>query len=348
MKPKRLERICAPPMLENPQLLVPIRVGHAEQSPRPVSELDAIYVPFKRRTNYVKALLRQLTSFAGIVYLMPTDGHDSRLLINLARGKIQTLDAKDASFFKFYARLRTSNHKYTINCVSQWDLPMKRNFAMKHALLMGYKKILLVDDDIRSIKKQHLVGGAKCLDRYTLAGRFVEDFIDTSILGHLERAAGDRVYPFLSGSFLFVRPQDAKGFFPCLYNEDWLFMLPHVRERSICSFGSIGQVKFDPFHDEARSVFQEFGDLLVDGLYSLLANNQYSDRYESGIWSSIISQRQEFLRSLGRRINDARITRIVKKMLQFNDDITAEDCCKFIHNWEADLKSWKSYIGAFK
>jgi hypothetical protein len=181
-----------------------------------------------------------------------------------------------------------------------------------------------------------------------MAGCFVDDFVDTSVMGHLERATGDPVYPFLSGSFLLLRPHDVKGFFPCIYNEDWLFMILRILDQSICSYGSVGQLKFDPFRDSTRSVFQEFGDVLVDGLYALLADNQYSRRHDKKVWAGIIEQRREFLLSLSAQLPGIKHRRIIATMLDVSTSITAMDCLNFISDWERDLITWEKYIGGFK
>jgi hypothetical protein len=343
------KRYSAPPMVDNPQLLVPLLKNHHTSKLRNnLSKLDAIYIPFKHRIEYVKTLLNELNPFEGPIYLLPTDDFNLQSFDSFLVRNTQVLALEDSSYRSFYTNLLTSKHRHTKKYNEIWDLPLKRNFVIQHALKMDYKKILLVDDDIRSISKQCLAFGANCLEDYVLAGCFVEDFLDTSVLGHLEKAAGEHIDPFLSGSFLFVRPHAVKGFFPCLYNEDWLFMIPHIMNGSICLFGSIRQVEFDPFSDMSRPLFQEFGEVMIEGLYALLAGKQYGHRHETKAWSDVIFQRREILRSLSVRLSEAKHQKTIATMLAANSEITPDDCCKFVLDWETDLESWKTYIKGFK
>jgi len=336
-------------MVENPQLLVPSYAYNDDSSSINESSVpDAIYVPFKNRIKNIGGLLRELKGYEGPIYLLPTVDGNSDLSRRILAQNIEQLYIKDRPFLKFYASLRTSTHKLVKGHSVTWDLPMKRNFVIQHALTKNHRRVLLVDDDIRSIGKDCLVTGAKCLKSYVAAGCFVDDFVDTSVMGHLERVAGDPVYPFLSGSFLLLRPRAVMGFFPCVYNEDWLFMIPHILNRTICSFGTVGQLKFDPFRDSARSVFQEFGDLLVDGLYALLADNQYQNRHDKDVWSGLIAQRREFILSLSARLPKKRYQKIIAIMLNVSSRITPNDCLQFIQDWEKDLISWEKYIKKFK
>ena len=336
-------------MVDNPQLLVPlVRNGLALNSLPISSTLDAIYIPFRQRIGYIKELLKELSHFAGNIYLLPSGTSNMQSIKNYLVKNVQVIHDQDPSLCDFYLRLVTSNHKHTKNYIHTWDLPKKRNFIIQHALLKHHKRILLVDDDIRTINASCLAAGAICLDNYAQAGCFVDDFLNTSVLGHLERAAGEHVAPFLSGSFLFVKPVEALGFFPCLYNEDWLFMLPHVLNGSICSFGSINQVPFDPFDDIARPLFQEFGEIIAEGLYALFAGKQYSRRHEKETWLGILEQRKRNLTSLSYRLPQLKHKKIIAAMLEANSNITAEDCSTFVRDWETDLKSWQSYIRYFK
>jgi hypothetical protein len=336
-------------MVDNPQLLVPLhKYCNSSLVNNAFSKLDAIYVPFKHRIEYVKALLNELDHFEGPIYLLPTGGFDLRTFDNNSARNTQVIATEDGKYRDFYTHLLTSKHRHTEIYCASWDLPMKRNFIIQHALKTGHEKILLVDDDIRSISDRCLAIGADCLDDYVLAGCFVEDFLDTSVLGHLEKVAGEHVNPFLSGSFLFVKPRQVNGFFPCLYNEDWLFMIPHIMNGSICSFGSIRQVEYDPFSDMSRPLFQEFGEVVIEGLFALLASKQYNYRHKTKAWSGIIIQRREILHSLSSRLSEVKHQAFIRTMLAANRKITPEDCCKYVLDWENDLESWKTYIGAFK
>jgi hypothetical protein len=255
---------------------------------------------------------------------------------------LHILHAHADGFGSFFRNLRTSHHKHTIACSTTWDLPLKRSFALSHALANGYQKILFIDDDIRTPNASVLTAGAMWLDRYAVAGCFVDDFVDTSLVGHLEREAGEDVYSFLSGSFLFVKPSEAFGFFPGVYNEDWLFMIPHVLTGSICSFGSVRQLPFDPFKEINKARFQEFGDVVAEGLYSLILSKDYERRFNLSFWEEVIAERFEVLASLRKRLPQHQ--RIIAVAMTANKAILPKDCQEFVTSWEEDKVSWNEYV----
>jgi hypothetical protein len=342
------KRYFQPPMVDNPQPLVANVDVESLKNAKLTTPIQAIYIPFKDRFNFVRTLLKELECFDGPIYLLPSNRFESKNIPNLNGKNTHLLYVEDESFVLFFSDLATSNHKFTKSYVNNWKLPLKRNFALRHASVMGFRKILIVDDDIRSIDKKRLKAGADCLDKYALAGCFVNDFLDTSVLGHLEKAAGEEIHPFLSGSFLFIKPPETQSFFPCLYNEDWLFMIPHVQNGTACSFGNVRQEAFDPFGNLSRPVFQEFGEIIIEGLYALIESKQYEFRFKSKTWIDVIAQRREILKSLSKRLAKKKHQITIKQMLESNSHITEADCCDFISYWERDTISWSKYIGGFK
>lgn len=332
-------------MVDNPQQLIlslpknsPLRGG------RPRSELDAIYVPFKGRPERIKELLQSFHGCATPVYLLPSKDCDLTPIHTSRRTNTHILETEDHAFERFFGSLLTSHHKHIYRHYATWDLPMKRSYALTHAITNRHQKVLFIDDDIRIPNQTWLNIGSKCLDHYAVAGCFVNNFIDTSVVGHLEREAGEDVYSFLSGSFLFLRPSKAIGFFPCVYNEDWLLMLPHVLNRSICSFGFVNQVAFDPFDSTRRAVFQEFGEVVAEGLYSLALSEEYERRFEFEMWQRVIAERREVLTALRDRLPGPQHRPIISAALVANRGILPEDCQAFVSDWEKDRTSWSHYL----
>lgn len=333
-------------MVDNPQLLIlSLPKKHPLKDENPRSELDAIYVPFRRQSEHIKELLNSLRCCATPVYLLPSNDFGISPIHTSRPSNTHVLQMEGTGFRCFFESLFTSRHRQTVRHCATWDLPIKRSFALSHAIAKRHQKILFIDDDIRIPNESWLTIGSNCLDDYAVAGCFVDNFIDTSVVGHLEREADEDVYSFLSGSFLFVRPSKAVGFFPCVYNEDWLFMLPHVLSGSICSFGSVSQIAFDPFKSTRKAVFQEFGEVVAEGLYSLVLSNEYERRFEFQMWHDVIAERREVLISLHHRLTGPRHRRVVAAALAVNRGILAEDCQRFVNDWEKDRASWSRYLG---
>lgn len=331
-------------MAGNPTLLVDQIASASDVDTDTLRSLDAVFVPFRSRPSYVRELLAQFRWFKGPVYLMPSDENDITPLHTEIYAGTVTLRVEDIKFKRLYRSMLTSQHRLTSSYCTLWDLPEKRNYALLFARRKGYKSILLIDDDIRQVTQSSACKGTRLLNRYNVSGCFVSDFPDTSVHGHLERIANREIFPFLSGSFLFISPLRTQGFFPCIYNEDWLFMLPYILERSICSFGTIKQMAYDPFCDLSKADFQEFGEIVAEGLYGLVKTGDYGRRYRLETWERVIQQRLATLAELSRILDRHNYGLIIDAIIKANTMITPIDCVDFVTGWESDITVWNEYL----
>lgn len=305
------------------------------------SHIDAIFIPFKERVN-VNKLLQILNFYTGPIYLMPSEEEDLKHVSWDNRLTVIPLLINDKNFLLFFNSLLTTNNVFYRNIT--WDLPLKRNYALYFSRMQSYSKILLMDDDIRNVNSNMLNIGAKCLDNYILAGCFVKDFPDLSVICHLEKISGEEIISFLSGSFLFIRPFSSYSFFPKIYNEDWLFMLPHIIDKTICSFGLIQQLSYDPFENPYKATFQEFGEIIAEGIYALLSSNLYDLRFKKEGWEHIINERKETLFSLKKTFSDPKIQKIIDYAIAVNKSISYQHCLNFLIDMERDQQAWNSFL----
>jgi hypothetical protein len=250
----------------------------------------------------------------------------------------------DRDFTEVMSSLRCFSNPLFAVPITEWDLPLKRNYALWHAWLQGYSRILILDDDICGLDDIQLLAGTAALSRWRLAGYFVDDFPDTSVVGHIERSVGEPVLPFLSGSCLFIRTDVEAPFFPPLYNEDWIFMAPHIELQAVCSLGVVQQEFYDPFSSLAASTFQEPGEIIADGLFALLAARRYSDRLSPSVWATLISQRRAWLRILAGRSNELTHVASIHRALARGAELSAEDCVRFLSEYECDVVKWKQSL----
>lgn len=331
-------------LIDNPQILVNQVVDSASYAGIEINnEVEAIFIPFKERFNNVRALLEELHGYCGHIYLMPSKEDDISSFKEEQNKRVDFLSFQQDNFVRFFNGLHTSHHKF-INYNESWDLPIKRNYVLLYSRKKGYTRILLIDDDIRMLTLNKIKSGNNMLYRYIISGCFIQDSPDTSILGHLQRIIGEQIFPFLSGSFLFLRPFDVKGFFPNIYNEDWLFMLPHIIEHSICSFGNVCQIYSDPFTDPKKASFQEFGDIIADSLYTLIQIGKYEHRYDLEFWEEMIYERRNILKSLKQNPKCLCYQSIIDSAININCCIAPEDCLAFINDWEKDIVQWQCFL----
>jgi len=315
------------------------------QAADPDSRLDAIFVPTKGRVLHVQELLNTLGGHDVPVFLLPSSPEDIPFGSTWQGRPVQPLSFRDhAACQSVLHTLRSATNPVFATPAATWDLPLKRNYALWHARENGFRSILLVDDDIRGLDAALFRDGAASLQQLTAAGVFIDDFPDTSAIGQVELALGEEVIPFLSGSCLFVRCDADVGFFPQIYNEDWIFMAPLVERRSICSLGSVRQKAYDPFGDLSRPAFQEPGEIIADGLFALLACRHYSDRFHHDTWRTILSKRREWLAVLSERSRNPLHRTTVATARTLCDRVTARDCVNYVAELEHDRQIWNSRL----
>jgi len=309
------------------------------------SHLQAIYVPTKGRIQHVRELLDGLDAHDVPVFLLPSCEEDIPLASAWKGRAVQQLRFRDhAPSLSVMQSLRSAANPLFTTPAATWDLPLKRNYALWHARENGFREILLVDDDIRGLDNALFTAGATALEKWMVAGVFIDDFPDTSVIGHVELAVGERVIPFLSGSCLFIRSDVPFGFFPQIYNEDWIFMLPHMEGGNICSLGSIRQEPYDPFGESSRPVFQEPGEIIADGLFALLACGRYADRLHQATWAAILSKRREWLTVLAERARNRLHRAAVEAARAQCQRITALDCTDYVNDLEHDRRTWNDSL----
>lgn len=300
--------------------------------------LHAIYVPTRCRAEHVSRLLRSLSGTSVPMYLLPTLGSDVPAVMPVDP-RVEQLSVQDPEFLGVMEELRCQSNPLGIVDPEIWDLPLKRNYALWHAQKHRFRRILLLDDDIRGLNDANLRAGASALARWVIAGFFVDDFPDTSVVGHVELALGEAAWPFLSGSCLFVRTE-AVGPFPPIYNEDWICMAPEIAQGNVVSLGLVNQESYDAFARSTLAAWQEPGEIIADGLFALLAAERYEERLDLSTWRTLLSLRRRWLKSLGARVNDPRHRTAVDCARARCNEIKEWDCVGFLADWEQDRKQW--------
>ena len=185
------------------------------------------------------------------------------------------------------------------------------------------------------------------LEEFVISGYFVDDYPDTSVIGHAEIELGLTVHTFLSGSCLFIRTDCEVGFFPPMYNEDWLFMIPQMVEGRVCSLGSISQKQYDPFANPLTAGFQEPGEVIAEGLMVLLATGQYHQRFGLETWRTWLDLHRTDLDGLLTYPLDARIKAAVEVARSRCLEFSEVDCVRFLTDWETDQRMWRSALKEF-
>lgn len=240
------------------------------------------------------------------------------------------------------------------------DLSAKRNLGLLLARLHGWAKIAFVDDDIRISTPEHFTRLAGQLEAHRVAGMVVEEYPDNSVVCHARRLADLDQDVFVSGAVLGVRLDERPlSFFPDVYNEDWFFFAEEAASRKLPRVGQATQTEYDPFATSERAGWEEFGDLLAEGLFALFGDvspelslgdhlNGATDRY----WSRFIEARQGVLthtrgvleRFADRDPGNLRVHSAIGSLKTaealLDSQITPGLCVDFIEAWREDLADW--------
>jgi hypothetical protein len=249
------------------------------------------------------------------------------------------------------------------------DLSAKRNLGLLLARLNGWHKIVFVDDDITSTGPEAFKRLARRLEHVQIAGMVCRDFPDNSVVCHARRLAGLPQDNFVSGSVLGVCCDDLPlPFFPDIYNEDWFFFSKAVARCELANVGDARQRPYKPFADPGRARHEEFGDLVAEGLFSLIAvigdrsvDNVYDDPVDHRLlfalatpefWAQFIDARRDTFREthdgLELRI-DAEARQALRSLAAAErqlDSITPDLCTSFLAAWQDDLAEWETAVEA--
>ena len=231
------------------------------------------------------------------------------------------------------------------------DLSTKRNVALLLARMLGWRRIFFLDDDIRGISYPDLQSTVSMLGSFPTAGMRVSSFPDNSAVCHAHRATGGLQDVFVTGAALAVDCQKNTGFFPLIYNEDWLFFYEDASSGRLGSSGrNVTQLRYDPFADAQRAAWQEFGDVLAEGLYALLDHGMGVEYATSEYWLYFLAARQRFLEAIIRRSGTAKpeireqLLASVEAALKCSIAIEPELLERYVWLWRRDLRGWERRV----
>jgi hypothetical protein len=228
------------------------------------------------------------------------------------------------------------------------DLSLKRNLGLLLARLMGWQKIMFLDDDIFGVTPTDLAKVASQLDYHQVAGLISRSFPDNSVVCHANRLRGGKQDNFVTGAALGVSCARADlDFFPDIYNEDWLFFAEDAARGEVISIGEARQRPYKPFADPRRAEVEEFGDLIAEGIYALFNDGEPLNAATAAYWAEFIAARKELIGSLigdlycmedrGARVLAHESMLRARKQLQA---ITKDHCVSFVNAWRDDREAF--------
>lgn len=278
-----------------------------------------------------------------------------------ARGIVARIDHGPEPFG---AGLLTSSERFSVaNGGRCSDLSTKRNVGLRLARIRDWSKIVFVDDDM-TLDAMDVMRIVRLLDRFPIAGMRSLHYPDNSVLCHARRLAKLSQDVFVSGAVLGVNCAGRDlGFFPEVYNEDWFFFGEAAAAHRLPKPGLARQAPYNPFGGVDRARHEEFGDLLAEGLYSLIQSSgqdsfeKVVERATKPYWKDFIEVRQEGVQEvrtqLERFVDTANCGADVEQALASLEEsarryegspsaIDPDDCVAFLEAWRKDTADWRN------
>ena len=331
---------------------------------RPV--IDAIIVPTIRSPDHLASvveLARSARCQLVVLYTHDVPRDVSSVLARLSPDRVTVLALRSGATHHLLD-LATDLPQSQVSAAAL-DISRKRNLGLLIGRACGWKSMLFLDDDIRSLSIIKLRSAASLLDQYPVVGLQVRSYPDASVVGHarrLSRLSGRRQMLFISGGSLLVNPQLLRGFFPPVYHEDWLCIIEHLKHGEVAIGGQVGQLAYEPFTTAQRARHEEFGEVLASGLLWLVHANkrigatlfsaddsEYWQRAtRESFWSEVLEQRAILLDDIAERLepicepdSEGSPLKSVRAAQLRRDELSPREFVSFMEEWLDNLELWR-------
>jgi hypothetical protein len=318
--------------------------------------LNALVVPSARRAGHLEqAIWLAVESETLLVVLASKEcraGDVASQVASTAGCRALVVDVPEHYEHEYLRHEPWANGEFEVlNAGRTSDLSLKRNIGLLLARLLGWHKIMYLDDDIYDVSATQLLKLSSQLDNYQVAGLETRRFPDNSVVCHANRLSGADQDNFVTGAALGVNCADQPlPFFPDVYNEDWFFFLEHAASGALPCVGKARQLEYKPFGDPMRAAREEFGDLLAEGLYALIEAGDGISRATESYWEIFIDARLSLFNEICSRLekvetNEAfRAVGSVQAARKQASLITPEDCLRFLEAWQEDRRRFQAIV----
>ncbi|TMR95404.1 hypothetical protein [Nonomuraea basaltis] len=237
------------------------------------------------------------------------------------------------------------------------DLSAKRNTGLILARLMGWGRIVFLDDDIAVGSHEDVGRTAALLNAYDAVGMHIGGFPDNSVVCHAHKRTGGQQDSFVGGGALAVETTRNPSFFPNVYNDDWFYLLDETSLRRLAVTGTVRQREYDPFDRPARARDQEFGDVLAEGVYWILDGAGGGPIKETVTdpqhWAGFLRKRRIFIEDVLCRVRrlpaaqrpvaramEASLLAALGRLATIEPSL----CVDYINAWVEDRRRWADHL----
>lgn len=147
---------------------------------------------------------------------------------------------------------------------------------------------------------------------------------------------------------MILSPSHLRGFFPNIYNEDWFFFQSNPSPKRGGSL-KVSQFAYSPFRQIQRAISEEFGDLLAEGLASLLKHGLQPEEATTSDWTQLIEDRSRLITDVTQAVASSNCQRRdILTALEASrwrlTSISAQSCVHYVSNWITDHDLWSQYL----
>ena len=325
---------------------------HADQPP---ADIDAIIVPTARPPAY----LREAAALAEALGCTLVTLHSKRWTSAAAGARVVprsvdliAIDVPDPAKLRLPGWNTSRLLADTVFARRHTDLSAKRNLGLVLSRLLGWSRVLFLDDDITELNPADVRQASGLLNAHSAVGLHVGGFPDNSVVCHAYKRAGGPQQSFIGGGALAVHVGRCTSFFPDIYNDDWFFLLDGDKSlQSVAVTGRVRQYPYDPFSVE-RARAEELGDVLAEGIYWLLDKGRTITDADKAYWARYLAKRERFIRQVLvmvmesglPRDDEVRQTTALKASLGRLALIKCEFCVSYIQAWTADWQQWQRHL----
>jgi hypothetical protein len=234
------------------------------------------------------------------------------------------------------------------------DLSAKRNLALMLSRLLGWTRVLSLDDDITGLHPEDVRKASGLLDEYNAVGLRIYGFPDHSVVCHAFLQAGGDQKSFIGGGAMVIEAARSNSFFPDIYNDDWFFLLnDNGKLQPTAATGSVIQHPYDPFRTPERARAEEFGDVLAEGIYWLLDQGRSIDDADKAYWTEALVRRRRFIEGVLDMVRADDIIEESDKKLRVEalrgslgrlSLIAPALCENYLLAWAADRRQWQKHV----
>jgi hypothetical protein len=317
--------------------------------------VDAIIVPTVRDAAALEPAINLAATLNSTLVVLCSRWSSADAVAELAEKRNVELVAVDVAQVgeDLLPRFRTSELLSRTMFHVRADTSVKRNLGLLLAHLVGWQRIVFLDDDIVVPEPADLNDAAGLTDQYAGVGLSLGGFPDNSVVCHAYREAGGQQDTFIGGGALAVGTRSAPSFFPRIYNEDWFFLLGDGGLRSTTATGTALQKPYDPFAGDRRARQEELGDTLAEGLFWRLDTGLPIADADVVFWRQSLERRADFITDVidmvsrtdrGDPERRGRMLSSLKAARGRGQLIDPNLCVRYLDAWRADQLVWQRHV----